>query len=99
MKPYRFHREADAEFTVALHYYSDLSPELGARFYDEIEALIAAICAHPLRFRQLDPPVRRNLAPSFPYAVLFIDEPERVWVVAVVPLKRDPDYWRHRLVP
>ena len=97
MKPYRFPREADAEFTGALRYYSGLGPELGGRFYDEIEQMIAEECAHPQRFRQIDPPVRRHLVPSFPYALLYIDEPDRVWIVAVTPLKRDPDYWRHRL--
>lgn len=94
MKPYRFHREADAEFTDALTHYSDRGAELGERFYDEIEQVIAEVCAHPQRF---DPPVRRRLVPSFPYALLYIDEPDRVWIIAVAPLKRDPDYWRHRL--
>ena len=97
MKPYRFHREADAEFTAALRHYVGVSPELGARFYDEVEAAIADACAHPRRFRAIDPPVRRRLLPSFPYALLYTDEPDRVWINAVAPLKRDPDYWRHRL--
>jgi len=37
------------------------------------------------------------LADDFPYALLYLDEPDRVWIVAVMPLKRDPDYWKHRL--
>ena len=97
MKPYRFHREADAEFTDALGYYAGLGPELGGRFYDEVEQVIAAVCAHPRRFRQIDSPVRRHLLPDFPYALLYIDKPDRVWIIAVAPLKREPYYWRHRL--
>ena len=97
MKPFRFHREADAEFTDALDHYAGLGADLGGRFYDELEQVIAEACAHPQRFRQIDPPVRRHLVPSFPYALLYIDEPDRVWIVAVMPLKRDPDYWKHRL--
>ena len=97
MKPYRFHREADAEFTQALHYYSNLSPELGGRFYDEVSQMIAEICAHPQRYRQIEPAVRRHLARRFPYGLLYIDEPDRVWIIAVIPLKRHPHYWRHRL--
>ncbi|MGH7959359.1 MAG: hypothetical protein ACREH8_20445 [Opitutaceae bacterium] len=58
---------------------------------------IAEVRAHPQRLRQIDPPVRRRLLPSFPYALLYTDEPDRVWINAVVPLKRDPGYWRHRL--
>ena len=97
MKPYRFHREADAEFTETLRHYVGVSAELGGRFYDEVEAAIAEVCAHPRRFRPIDPPVRRRLLTSFPYALLYIDEPECVWVTAVAPLKRDPGYWKHRL--
>lgn len=97
MKPYRFHREADAEFTDALAHYAGLDPKLGGWFYDEVEQILAAVCAHPQRFRQIDPPVRRHLLTDFPYAVLYIDEPDRVWVIAVAPLKRDPNYWKHRL--
>lgn len=52
MKPHRFHREADAEFTDALLYYSALGAELSHRFYDEIHAGLAEVSAHPLRFRQ-----------------------------------------------
>lgn len=97
MKPYRFHREADAESSEALRYYSGLSAELGGRFYDEIEEALADVRAHPVRFRLVEPPVRRRLLPSFPYALLYIDEADRIWVVAVAPLKRRPDYWKHRL--
>ena len=97
MKPHRFHREADAEFIHAVQYYSDLSPKLGNRFFDAVEAAIVDVRTHPLRFRLVEPPVRRCRVPGFPYALLYIDEPARVWIVAVMPLKRDPDYWKHRL--
>jgi toxin ParE1/3/4 len=97
VKAFRFHREADAEFTEALRYYADISPALAARFYDEVEASITEVCAHPQRFRQIEPPVRRRLVPNFPYALLYIDEPDRVWITSIMPLRRDPGYWRHRL--
>mgnify|MGYP001552169731 CR=1 FL=1 len=41
--------------------------------------------------------MRRILADGFPYALLYLDESDTVWIVAVMPLKRDPSYWRHRL--
>lgn len=97
MKPYRFHREADAEFTDALNYYSDRAAELGGRFYDEIEQVVAEVCAHPQRFRQIDPPVRRHLVPSFPYCAALhrragshLDHRGRA-------AEKGPEYWRHRL--
>ena len=59
--------------------------------------MIAEIRALPERFRAYDPPARRNLARSFPYAVVYLAEPDRVWIVAVMHLHRVPDYWRERL--
>ncbi len=97
MKPFRFHREADAKFTEALNHYTGLGPRLGGDFYDKIEKVIAAVCAHPRSSRQIDPRVRRHLVPKFPYGVLDIDEPDCVWIIAVAHLKRDPDYWKNRL--
>jgi hypothetical protein len=29
LKPYRFHRQADAEFTAAAQHYAQINPELG----------------------------------------------------------------------
>ena len=91
------HEEAQAELFVALEYYSAISPELGGRFYDEIERLLREVCEHPQRFRKYDPPARRHLGRDFPYAVIYIEQPDHVWIVAIMPLRRDPDYWKHRL--
>lgn len=97
MKPHVFHPEADAEYADAAQYNAECGEDLGGRFYDEIERVIGEIVDAPHRFRLYDPPVRRYLARDFPFAVVYLDEPERVWIVAVMPLRRDPDYWKHRL--
>lgn len=97
MKPHRFHPEADQEYATAATHYASISRELGSRFYDEIERLIADISAAPHRFRRLESGVRRRLADDFPYALLYIEEADTIWIIAVMPLKRDPDYWKHRL--
>lgn len=99
MKPLRFHPEADQEYTAAATHYAAISPDLGGRFYDEIERLIAEVRAAPHRFRRIDGEVRRHLAGDFPYALLYLDLPEQIWIVAVLPLRRDPDYWKQRIAP
>ena len=60
------HPEADAEFLDAVRHYAGISGELGDRFYDEVSGLLYAACAYPLRYRVIDPPVRRVLANDFP---------------------------------
>ena len=96
MKPYVFHPEAAEEYTEAARYYVSISPELGGRFFDEIERVIQDVHHQPERFRVFDPPARRHFSDVFPYAVIYLDQPERVWIVAVMHFKRKPGYWKQR---
>ena len=88
MKPYRFHRHADAEFTAASLHYAAVSIELGHRFYRHVHVLPAEVSAAPLRFRAFMPPARRQFRLPFPYAVVYI---------GISPFKRSPGYWRERM--
>jgi plasmid stabilization system protein ParE len=97
VKPHVFHPEAGEEYTRAVQYYAAERPELGGRFFDEIERVIREICRQPDRFFHFNPPARRALARKFPYSVIYLDEPDRVWIVAVMHAKRRPGYWRERL--
>jgi toxin ParE1/3/4 len=97
VKPHVFHPAADVEYTAAATYYARISPELGGRFYDEIERLIRDARRQLDRFRPFDPPARRHFSTVFPYAVIYLDQPDRVWIVAIMHCKRRPGYWRERL--
>jgi toxin ParE1/3/4 len=97
VKPHGFHREADAEYAVAAEYYAGISAEVGGRFYDEIERLIAEACAHPRVYRRVHGEIRRHLTAVFPYGILFEDRPDHVRILAVMNLHREPHYWLHRL--
>jgi plasmid stabilization system protein ParE len=91
------HPEADQELARAVEYYAAINPELGVRFYREMERLISEIQAQPQRFRRFDPPARRHFSHWFPYAVIYVDEPDRIWILAVMHMKRLPGYWKRRL--
>ena len=91
------HPAADEEFAGAVRYYAEIDPDLGARFYREIERMIGNVCADPERYRRFDPPARRHLSADFPYALIYVEKPDYVWIVAVMHLKRRPGYWRERL--
>jgi len=97
VKPHVFHPAASREYTDAAEYYARIQGALGGRFYDEIEGLIQDICRQPERFRLFDAPARRHFSDVFPYVVIYLDEPERVWILAGMHLKRRPGYWRNRL--
>lgn len=93
------HDEANRELRAALAYYAEISPDLGIRFYREMERLMNEVCEHPLLFRQYDPPARRHFTDQFPYGVIYLLEPDQIWIVAVMHLQREPGYWRNRLSP
>ncbi len=97
MKPFVFHPEAEEEFVDASGRYALIEPDLGARYYDEIKLLIAAVCTEPNRFPAFDQPFRRAFSRDFPYAVIFRDEPGRILIIAVMHMARRPGYWKTRL--
>jgi toxin ParE1/3/4 len=97
VKPYVFHPEAEQEYAEAARYYARIQSELGGRFYGEIERLILDVRRQSHRFQLFDPPARRHVSDVFPYAVIYLDQPERVWIVALMHFKRMPGYWKQRL--
>ncbi len=97
MKRHAFHHEAEEDYADAAEYYAGIEPELGGRFYDEIERLIRDVRQNPERFRLFDAPIRRHFSDVFPYAVLYVDQPDRVLIIALMHMKRCPGYWRPRL--
>jgi toxin ParE1/3/4 len=96
-KGHGFHREAEAEYIQAAKDYAEISPELGGRFYDEMERLIAEVCRWPAMYCYIRFPIRRHFSTAFPYGILFEDRPDHVRIVAVMALHRDPEYWLHRV--
>ncbi len=97
MKPYRFHRHAEAEFVAAAEYYAGKSPELGLRFYVAIHELIEEVRTRPTLFRVILPPCQRHFRLPFPHALVYVDRPDEIFIIAVSPFKRAPGYWRKRL--
>ena len=97
MKPAVFHPEAGHEYLEAIEYHAAISVELGERFDSAIQRLVGEITRDPQRFFRFHPPVQRALSTEFPYSVVYLEERDRVWIVAVMHAKRRPGYWKKRL--
>ncbi len=97
MKPAVFHPLADDEFAEAISYYAGQAEGLGERFYVEMLRLTAEITAAPGLHPVWRHGARRHFGPRFPYALIFIERPTFVLIVAVAHFKRRPAYWRERL--
>ena len=97
MKPWFFEEGAEADFAEALDFYREESDALAGRLYDEIHRLVSDVCAAPRLYRIVASPVRRHLSEVFPYAVLYVEKPDLIVILAVAHFKRRPGYWRDRL--
>jgi plasmid stabilization system protein ParE len=96
---YSFHPEAEQEFTSAIDYYEDQHRDLGFRFAIEVFLTIRRITAHPASGTIISGRIRRLLINRFPLGVLyhFDEESNHVFIVAIMHLRRNPDYWKQRI--
>jgi toxin ParE1/3/4 len=62
-----------------------------------IDQLIAEAGASPGTFRFIRKPARRHFSREFPYGIIYVERPDDIWILAVMPLRRKPGYWQHRL--
>jgi hypothetical protein len=91
-----FHPDAELEFNEAIDYYEDVTNGLGYDFSIEIANTISRIVAFPKAWPIIDGNIRRSLVRRFPYGVLYSEDQKTVYVIAVMHLHRNPEYWKNR---
>lgn len=91
------HPEAVREFRNAAVFYDIQEPGLGVRFVDAIQSGFRQIQRGPSTWRSLRGNLRRFLVKTFPYGIVYAATDEGIFVVAIMHLKREPDYWLGRL--
>jgi len=95
---YYFHPEAEAEFIAAIDYYEEKQSGLGYDFAREVYTGIKSILEHPQTWPVLEGEIRRRLIGRFPYAILYSDEEQTIYILAVMHLHREPNYWKKRII-
>ena len=95
----RFHEAAEVELTEALVYYDDKAFGLGDQFLAEIKAATRHIEQHPEIAPVIDAGVRVKVLVRFPYSLVYVVEPNELYIVAVAHQSRRPAYWLDRLQP
>ena len=93
-----FHPEAEEEFVEAIRYYQAAKKGLGIRFDHEVRLSIQKVVVDPLRWRILEYDVRICRVAVFPYQTLYTIEPHHILILAIMHIKRQPGYWRHRRI-
>jgi hypothetical protein len=93
---FEFHQEAEEELVYAVSYYEGLEQGLGLDFSREVHASIQSVVEYPKLWPSIDREIRRCLVHRFPFGVLYSIESSGIFIVAVMHLHRDPDYWKQR---
>jgi hypothetical protein len=96
MLPVVSHPEADEELEAAARWYEERLPGLGDDFLDDFEKTLRRILAAPDRWHFIRGNNRKLNFDRFPYAVIYSSENDRLYVKAVMNLRRRPFYWKHR---
>jgi plasmid stabilization system protein ParE len=93
----QFLEAARRELRDAVQYYEAQRRGLGAEFRSEVRATIERIKNFPEAWRSLGPNTRRCRLHRFPYGVIYQASADRLLIVAVAHLHRDPRHWKDRL--
>ncbi len=94
---YFFHPEAEKELNDSIAYYESCACGLGYDFSIEVHSTIKQICSIPRAWPVLFGEIRRCQTNRFPYGLLYIEEEVSIYIIAVMHLRRDPDYWQERI--
>ena len=95
--PVVFRPQAEAEFEEAQGWYEERTRGLGQEFVTCVQATIEVIRRNPDQLQRVDREVRRALVRRFPYAILYLADPESTTIIAVFHTSRDPATWRTRV--
>lgn len=92
-----FHPAAKREFEEAVAYYDSRAAGLGDAFIHAVEEAVQRIVSFPDAWAELSPRTRRCRTSRFPYGVIYRQLADRIVIVAVMHLHREPGYWRDRI--
>jgi hypothetical protein len=93
----RFHAAARAELDSAIIYYENLRKGLGLSLLADVEVVLLRMRENPNQFARVHPLARRGKTNRFPYGLVYIVRQDEIFIVAVMHLSREPDYWKSRL--
>lgn len=93
---YFLHPQAREELEQTILFYKKQQAGLEKRFIEAVEDAINRVCRNPLLYRKIDKDVRKCRLLHFPYAIIFRINPARVEIIAVMHLRKQPNYWQSR---
>ena len=96
-KPLIIRPEAEFDLAEAYGWYETRVSGLGSEFLLSIDAALSSIQRTPELYPVIHKNVRRNLIRRFPYGIFYVAEQDRIVVLAVLHVRRDPRSWKDRM--
>ncbi len=96
MKRIRLLAEAEDEYGRAVKRYEEELSGLGLDLIGEVDHALERIRREPQRYALVSEGVRSFALRRFPYSVVYSEQDDCIWVVAIAHHKRRPEYWRRR---
>ena len=88
---------ANREFIDTIKYYNEQSEGLGFEFAAEVKETQSRIEDFPEAWPIIKNKIRKCRCKRFPYALLYEIRDKTIFIIAVMHLRRQPDYWIDRL--
>lgn len=96
MKALLFHPDISNEIKGSFDWYEEKSQGLGVRFVTELESAYEAISYSPHTWSPFENEFQRYILAKFPFSVIYKEENESVFIIAVMHNSRKPNYWLER---
>jgi len=87
---------AQKEIFDSVAYYEQRDTGLGVKFMEEIEETVDLILQFPESGKLLNAYARRVLLNRFPFGIVYRVRNNKIIILAVMHLKREPNYWVRR---
>lgn len=91
-----FHPEVARDIRESFVWYESQAKGLGDDFINELESAYETIAGLPGVWPLFKKGYRRYILTRFPFAVIYRQSYEKIYVVAVMHQSRKPDYWLKR---
>lgn len=93
------HPDVYSELEDSRSWYEERAQNLGNEFIDEVDRAFSTVQQAPMMWPWYDEQqgIRRFLIHRFPYAVIYRPISSAIQIIAVMHLRRHPDYWKSRI--
>lgn len=97
MKKAKFHESARQDYLESLRFYLSRSLQAAGNFQEEYRNTRNRVGQFPRMGTPDEAGTRRITFPSFPFSLIYLEEEEQLYIIAVAHHSRSQGYWKDRL--